>query len=80
MQKKSVGTREISQTQKSPGNAEALKVVGEEGFEPPTLWSQTRCATKLRYSPRINGVANETRTRDNRNHNPGLYQLSYSHH
>ncbi len=28
----------------------------------------------------INGVANETRTRDNRNHNPGLYQLSYSHH
>ncbi len=65
-------------------------MVGEEGFEPPTLWSQTRCATKLRYSPsfnvwrnpfnQINGVANETRTRDNRNHNPGLYQLSYSHH
>ena len=26
-------------------------MVGEEGFEPPTLWSQTRCATKLRYSP-----------------------------
>ncbi|GFK54189.1 hypothetical protein VcPa08_00599 [Vibrio cholerae] len=24
-------------------------MVGEEGFEPPTLWSQTRCATKLRY-------------------------------
>ncbi len=22
-------------------------MVGEEGFEPPTLWSQTRCATKL---------------------------------
>ncbi len=54
-------------------------VVGEEGFEPPTLWSQTRCATKLRYSP-TNGVANGIRTRDNRNHNPGLYQLSYSHH
>ena len=30
-----------------------LKVVGEEGFEPPTLWSQTRCATKLRYSPKF---------------------------
>ncbi len=29
-----------------------LNVVGEEGFEPPTLWSQTRCATKLRYSPK----------------------------
>src|SRR6185503_14062001 len=26
-----------------------------------------------------NGVADGTRTRDNRNHNPGLYQLSYSH-
>ncbi|CDG16062.1 conserved protein of unknown function [Xenorhabdus doucetiae] len=25
-------------------------------------------------------MANETRTRDNWNHNPGLYQLSYSHH
>ena len=26
------------------------------------------------------GVGNGTRTHDNRNHNPGLYQLSYSHH
>ncbi len=25
------------------------------------------------------GVADGTRTRDDRNHNPGLYQLSYSH-
>ncbi|CAK2164663.1 conserved hypothetical protein [Vibrio crassostreae] len=25
-------------------------------------------------------MANEIRTRDHRNHNPGLYQLSYSHH
>jgi hypothetical protein len=32
-------------------NEKKRKVVGEEGFEPPTLWSQTRCATKLRYSP-----------------------------
>ena len=30
-----------------------LKMVGAEGFEPPTLWSQTRCATKLRYAPTI---------------------------
>ena len=29
---------------------------------------------------RWNGVADGTRTHDNRNHNPGLYQLSYSHH
>ena len=26
-------------------------VVGEKGFEPSTPWSQTRCATRLRYSP-----------------------------
>ena len=63
-----------------------IKLVGERGFEPPTHWSQTSCATKLRYSPLdllmhgINGVANGTRTHDNWNHNPGLYQLSYSHH
>lgn len=25
------------------------------------------------------GVADGTRTHDDRNHNPGLYQLSYSH-
>jgi hypothetical protein len=27
----------------------------------------------------IFGVADGARTHDNRNHNPGLYQLSYSH-
>ena len=26
------------------------------------------------------GVADGARTHDNRNHNPGLYQLSYDHH
>ncbi len=26
------------------------------------------------------GVADGTRTHDDRNHNPGLYQLSYRHH
>lgn len=29
---------------------------------------------------RKDGVIDGTRTRDNRNHNPGLYQLSYDHH
>ncbi len=33
---------------KSP---KAYKMVGAEGFEPPTLCSQSRCATKLRYAP-----------------------------
>ncbi len=28
------------------------KNVGETGFEPATLWSQTRCATGLRHSPK----------------------------
>ncbi len=28
-----------------------LVVVGAEGFEPPTLCSQSRCATRLRYAP-----------------------------
>ncbi len=28
-----------------------LKLVGVEGFEPPTPCSQSRCATRLRYTP-----------------------------
>ncbi len=27
------------------------RVVGADGFEPPTLCSQSRCATRLRYAP-----------------------------
>ena len=30
-----------------------LILVGAERFELPTLWSQTRCATRLRYAPNI---------------------------
>ena len=30
---------------------ELFEVVGAERFELPTLWSQTRCATRLRYAP-----------------------------
>ncbi len=26
-------------------------MVGARGFEPPTPWSQTKCAAKLRYAP-----------------------------
>ena len=26
-------------------------MVGEKGFEPSTLWLQTSCATRLRYTP-----------------------------
>ena len=28
-----------------------MAMVGVVGFEPTTLWSQTRCATRLRYTP-----------------------------
>ena len=28
-------------------------MVGARGFEPPTLWSQTRCAARLRYAPSL---------------------------
>ena len=26
-------------------------MVGASGFEPPTPWSRTKCATRLRYAP-----------------------------
>ena len=29
------------------------RVFGVRGFEPPTAWSQTRCATGLRHTPRF---------------------------
>ena len=29
-----------------------LNLVGVQGFEPWTPWSQTRCATGLRYTPK----------------------------
>ena len=32
--------------------AELLALVGAAGFEPATTWSQTRCATRLRYAPK----------------------------
>ena len=43
---------EFSTDEKKPAfSSRFLKLVGERGFEPPTHWSQTSCATKLRYSP-----------------------------
>ena len=30
-----------------------ILLVGAEGFEPPTLCSQSRCATRLRYAPTL---------------------------
>ncbi len=41
------------------------KLVGERGFEPPTHWSQTSCATKLRYSGMKNQGRNKKGSKDN---------------
>ena len=30
----------------------SYEMVGVQGFEPWTPWSQTRCATRLRYTPK----------------------------
>ena len=35
-------------------NGASAGAVGVPGFEPGTPWSQTRCATGLRYTPNIN--------------------------
>ena len=36
-------------------------LVGAEGFEPPTLCSQSRCATRLRYAPTLSFDCNANR-------------------
>ena len=47
----SISIRKILQfnTQISPFDLKTL--VGADGFEPPTLCSQSRCATRLRHAP-----------------------------
>jgi hypothetical protein len=40
-----------------------LVMVGAEGFEPPTLCSQSRCATRLRYAPISSFDCNPVRSR-----------------
>src|SRR5690606_29887049 len=61
------------------------------GWCPPARESGKKCPTPRRVAPRKAlsdqaawrqkpGVTDGARTHDNRNHNPGLYQLSYGHH
>ena len=38
----------------------SVKLVGAEGFEPPALCSQSRCATRLRYAPTPKIVSQQT--------------------
>ena len=35
-------------------------MVGAVGFELTTTWSQTRCATRLRYAPNLHIVPSES--------------------
>lgn len=35
----------------APCQLDDPELVGMEGFEPPALWSQTRCSSKLSYIP-----------------------------
>ena len=55
------------------------KVVGVEGFELSTSCSQSRRATRLRYTPNLlrSGSATRTRTWDPMINSHLLYQLSY---
>ncbi len=56
-------------------------MVRKERLELSHLGRQNLNLVRLPISPLPhNGVRNGARTHDNRNHNPGLYQLSYSHH
>ena len=56
-------------------------MVGVAGFEPAAHWSQTSCATKLRYTPLLickkNGAQTRNRTKDTGIFSPLLYLLSY---
>ena len=62
-------------------------LVEVKGLEPPAPWSQTRCATKLRYTSKYKfntfikfliGRGGGTRTPGARFWRPTLYQLSYT--
>ena len=46
----------------------------------PCEFISHRRSIKERIMEMMSGVDDGARTRDNRNHNPGLYQLSYTHH
>ena len=61
-------------------------MVGVAGFEPAAHWSQTSCATKLRYTPigcyvfgqKKIGRGSRNRTHGTRFWRPLLYLLSYT--
>ncbi len=50
-----------------------MSLVGVERFELPTLWSQTRCATRLRYTPPRRWLGNTRFTRSPQQGNSSLF-------
>ena len=54
-----------------------ILLVEVAGFEPAAFWSQTKRATKLRYTSKKNGADKGTRTLDLMITNQPLYHLSY---
>ena len=59
----------------------ATALVRAEGLEPPRLATlEPKSSVSTNSNTYASGVDDGARTHDNRNHNPGLYQLSYAHH
>ena len=54
-----------------------LRVTDRDHFQSIPVVSTTRDVLRVTY---VSGVDDGTRTHDDRDHNPGLYQLSYAHH
>ena len=64
---------------KEGGAGEETRTLTPKAPEPKS-GASTNFATPAKANFESDGVAKGARTLDNRNHNPGLYQLSYSHH
>ena len=64
---------------KDGGAGEETRTLTPKAPEPKS-GASTNFATPAKANFESDGVAKGARTLDNRNHNPGLYQLSYSHH
>src|SRR6185503_21156886 len=53
--------RETKRPEGEAPSGRMTTMVGARGFEPPTPWSRTRCATRLRYAPTQDVLGNRRR-------------------
>ena len=65
---------------KSLGGSFAAGAVTQAASKTKTAAAHADATTCIDSRSEENGVADGTRTHDSRDHNPGLYQLSYGHH